>query len=222
MNDSIGGYVSYETNDHKINTLFFRKSDANKALIRFQFDSLPKQQPISIDSVNHECTDLEKSLIEIRQDALGRISKNEGEFFKFYNKTSLNAIPVITHNERLVYVITGPQIDGVVLIGNDYLFTYNNKNEFKKQEKIHNSLIQLQYRNPKDSARIESTVHSHVISDCIDPTDICTLLLYKDYVGWTQHFVISKKYVSIFDMNKETLLILTREAWDKIGNNKKE
>jgi len=38
------------------------------------------------------------------------------------------------------------------------------------------------------------------------------LLLHKDYVEWKQHYVMGKKYVSIFDMEKETLAVLTLKA----------
>ncbi len=52
-------------------------------------------------------------------------------------------------------------------------------------------------------------MHSHVISDLINPTDICTLLLYKEFVDWKTHYVMSKKFVSIFDLEKETLSVIT-------------
>ena len=40
--DSIGGYLSYENEDNKINTIFFSRFDSNKILVRYEFDSLPK------------------------------------------------------------------------------------------------------------------------------------------------------------------------------------
>jgi hypothetical protein len=82
---------------------------------------------------------------------------------------------VITHDERKVYSITGPQASGVVLIGNDYLFKYDCDNKFISKEKIHNSLIELPAKMDSDQEAV-ATMHSHVISDIIDPTDICTLL----------------------------------------------
>ena len=98
-------------------------------------------------------------------------------------------------------------------------FFYNKNNKFKGKEKIHNSIIQLESRSNKPKIKFEQTIHSHVLSDYINSTDICTLLLYKDYVEWKKHIVISKKQVSIFDLEKESLFTMTRKAWDKVYSN---
>ena len=183
---------------------------------------MPKPNPIQIDTLSSIATALEKDLIQIRQDALEKITSNADNFFKFYKNISLNPIPIIRDNDRKVYVISGTSVNGIVPLGNDYLFRYNNKNSFISKEKIHNSLIQLQTKSDSTNNPILVTMHSHVISECIDPTDICTLLLYKDFVDWNQHYVISKKFVSIFEMKKETLTIITRKAWDKINKQKQQ
>lgn len=127
--------------------------------------------------------------------------------------------PIRCSKRKKVYSITGPQASGVVLIGNDYLFKYDQDNNFVSKEKVHNSLIRLPAKMDSDQD-VVATMHSHVISDIIDPTDICTLLLYRDYVPWRQHYVFSKKFVSIFDMDKENLVIVTRKAWDKMNEDK--
>jgi len=219
--DSIGGYLSY-VSDNKVINIFFSRFDASHIFARFQFDSLPKPNPIQIDTLSSIATALEKDLIQIRQDALEKITSNADNFFKFYKNISLNPIPIIRDNDRKVYVISGTSVNGIVPLGNDYLFRYNNKNSFISKEKIHNSLIQLQTKSDSTNNPILVTMHSHVISECIDPTDICTLLLYKDFVDWNQHYVISKKFVSIFEMKKETLTIITRKAWDKINKQKQQ
>ncbi|WP_303317331.1 hypothetical protein Q4Q34_01380 [Flavivirga abyssicola] len=220
--DSVGGYLSYDTAENKINTIFFSRFDSDKILIRYEFDSLPKPQPIKIDTTNHNATDLEKNLISIRQDARNRAYANEDKFFSFYEKTSLNFIPVITDKERNVFVLTGPQVSGIVLLGNDYKLSYDKKNEFKKKEKIHNSILQFPNASEDKENPTVSTIHSHVITEYISSTDICTLLLYKNYVEWNQHIVISEKEVSIFNLEKESLFTMKRKAWEKIYNNEKD
>jgi hypothetical protein len=219
--DSIGGYLSYVSGNKVIN-IFFSRFDASHIFARFQFDSLPKPNPIEIDTSSSVATAQERDLIQIRLDALDRLTKNEDSFFKFYKNVSFNPIPVITENERKVYIISGTNVNGLVLIGNDYLLNYDDNNNFISKKKIHNSLIQLQSKLDSKNGPIVATMHSHVLSDFIDPTDICTLLLYKDFVDWNQHYVISEKYVSIFDMKKETLTIITRKAWDKINKQKQQ
>lgn len=218
--DLIGGYLSYEEDNNRIYTIFFERNFTDHVLARFEFDSLPKQNPFTIDTIKIIANQKETDLIKIRKDALDKINTNTDKFFSFYKNTSYNIIPVITPTERKVYSITGPKTEGVVLIGNDYLFKYDSNNNFKSKGKIHNSIIQLPAKMDSDKNAI-ATMHSHVISETIEPTDICTLLLYKDFVEWKQHYVISSKYVSIFDLEKELLVIMKKKDWEKMSKNEK-
>src|SRR5690606_28772770 len=45
--DSIGGYVSYETSDNKINTIFFNRFDSNVILVHYQFDNVRSEEHTS-------------------------------------------------------------------------------------------------------------------------------------------------------------------------------
>lgn len=217
----IGGYLSYESDNHKITNIFFSRENNDSLLVRYQFDSIP-DSPLQIDTANLEITEYEKDLIIIRQDAIQRISNNSDNFFTFYKNTSLNPIPLITDKEKKVFILTGPQVSNMVIIGNDYLLEYDKKNKLKNKIQIHKSLLQYPYKSDDPENKMESTYHSHIVSEYINSTDICTLLLYKDYVEWKQHYVISKKYVSIFDMEKENLVIITKKAWDKIYKHQKD
>jgi hypothetical protein len=220
--DSIGGYLSYVNNKNQVINIFFKRDNPFHILVRYYFDSIPATKPILIDSSNNTATRSEIDLITIRQDAIQKISDNTDNFFTFYQNTSLNPIPLINKDGRKVFILTGPQISNIVIIGNDYLLTYDNKNRFVRKEKIHQTIIQYPYKADKSDNALKSTIHSHVLSDCISSTDICTLLLYKDFVEWKQHYVISKKYVSIFDLEKENLVIMTKKAWDKINKHQTE
>lgn len=220
--DSLGGYVSYETDENKINTIFFSQFNSDKILIRYVFDSLPKPIPIRIDTLNQNATALEKSLISMLKDAREKAFSNKDDFFSFYENTSLNFIPIINKKERNVFVLTGPQVSKIVILGNDYKLSYNKKNKLIQKERIHNSILNFPYTSKDKKTKTVSTIHSHLVTDYISSTDICTLLLYKNYVEWNQHIVISKKKVSIFDLKKETLLVMKRKAWEKIINYKEK
>jgi len=213
--DSIGGYLSYLGEDNFVYSIFFSRYNNDYILARYKFENTPTKAPILIDTENHISTENERILITIRQDALNRVSENSDNFFSFYQKTSLNLIPIIYENERNVYILTGPQENGYVLIGNDYKLTYSKKNKFIEKKKLHNSLISIPYS--QNGQEIVTTMHSHVVSEIIDPTDICTFLLYKEFVTWKEHIVFGKEYVSIFNLEKETLVILTREAFEKMN-----
>lgn len=220
--DSVGGYLSYETSEKKINTIFFSRFDSDHILVRYEFDIVPKPEPIRIDTLNQKASDLEKNLIAMRQDAMAKSHSNDDGFFTFYENTSLNFIPLINGKERTVFVLTGPQFSGFVLIGNDYKLYYNKKNELLKKEKIHNSMLQFPFTSENKESPLTSTFHSHILSEYISSTDICTLLLYKDYVEWNQHTVISEKKVSIFDLENEMLFTMDRKVWESIGNGQKD
>lgn len=213
--DSLGGYVSYQNND-KIVSIFYSRYDSSHILARFTFDFLPREKPLLVDVLNSTPTPEEIGLITIRQDAFRRIYSDTTGFFRSYKNTSFNLIPINNQIGKKVFVLTGPGESGIVLIGNDYLFTYKANNEFVKQEKLHNSLITFPYKGKED--KVSATTHSHILSEYITSTDVCTLLLYKDFLEWNQHIVISKDYVSILDLGKESLIILTKEAFNKINN----
>lgn len=218
----LGGYLSYETKDGYINTLFYNKNNPEEILVRYKFDKIPQQSPISIDSIDNKAKPIEKDLIALRNDVWNRIVSNEDSLFLFYPNTSFNIIPLITNNEKKVYVLTAPQTTGVELIGNDYLLTYDKKNKLKDKKRLHNSLIELAYISKDKEKSITATVHPHVLSEFIDPTDICTLLLYREFVEWKQHLVISKDYISIFLMDQEQLLIMTLDKWEKLNKSPKK
>jgi len=78
--DSVGGYLSYESTDNKINTIFFSRFNSDKILIRYEFDSLPKPEPIKIDTLNHNATDFEKNLISMREIELMQTKTNFSVF----------------------------------------------------------------------------------------------------------------------------------------------
>lgn len=219
--DSTGGYISYETSENTITTIFFSRFNENDILVRYEFDYIPGPRPISIDTLNLVATEYEKDLIAIRQDAMKRTYENTDDFFTFYQNTSFNFIPLIKDKERKVFVLTGPQVSGVVIIGNDYLLNYDRKNNFKNKSKIHNSLLQFPYQSVEGENNIEHTYHSHVLTDYISSTDICTLLLYRDYIEWKQHIVISKKEVSIFNIENESIFTMKTDDWKKINNSEK-
>lgn len=213
--DSIGGYLSYQGTDQKIYSIFFSRFDNNTILARYQFDGDPTSTPNVVDTELSSPIENEADLISIRQDAMAMLSSNPDDFFTFYKNTSFNPIPLINGKDKKVYILTASQKQGSVFIGNDYLLEYNNKNKLKSKVKLHNSLIELPFKGP-DGQEVMATMHTHILSDHIEPTDICTLLLYKDYVGWSQHLAIGKDYISILDLETESLAIMTKEAFDKI------
>lgn len=215
-----GGYISYDT-ESGINNIFFSNDSKPVVLATISFGKDSDPNNYKLDTVVRQLSDKENDLYTIRQKALADI--NRDTLFKVYKNTSLNLIPVVRNNAKRVYVITGPQINGVVLFGNDYLFEFDSNNNIASTKKLHKGLISIE--NKKDTTQsIEASIHSHLpeYSQFITATDICTIMLYEKIAKWKFHIVVSKNYVSSWNCNSNRLVILTKEAWERIAKSEKE
>ena len=215
----IGGYLSY-TEDDLHHCIFFDKAESPNLLAKISFEENFNIELAKIDTTNRKLSVRENDLFTIRKIALKEM--NQDTLFKRYNNTNLNPIPIITSKEKKVFVLTGPEVSGVVILGNDYLLTFDKKNKLKRKKSLHKNIIPIEYNADTKNA---VTMHSHLKStgDLITSTDLCTIMLYENHASWKQHIVISKKNVSIWDCKKDELLVMTRKAWERIAehqNNK--
>lgn len=215
-----GGYLSYIMGE-KVRCIFFSASEKPEALITIDFDRDIASKSAEVTTTARPLTSEEKNLYAVREAAVERVSVDT--MFKFYNNTSLNLIPLIRGDKREVYILTGPQQSGVVLFGNDYLITLNQKNEVVTATALHQNLIPIPY-NPDDSIENPISMHSHKEStgSWMTATDVCTLLLYAEYLPWKQHTVLAEDYISWWNFEEQDLVILTKEAWDKIVKHQSE
>lgn len=215
--DSIVGYLSYPEGS-QFKTIFYGAENHFRIYAQVIFDSTCSVKTSLLDISTRAATERETELIVLREDAHKRIKENEGNFFEQYDSVSFNLIPVITAAERKVFVLSAPFHPGDVLFGNDYVLTYSNENKFLSRKKLHSHLISLPMKAvPHDTLEVW-TAHPHTeeSSAFISSTDICILLLYSQFTNWKKHIVFSSGYVSLFDMEKKTLTLLTRKAFEKI------
>ncbi|MEI9919126.1 MAG: hypothetical protein WDO14_10040 [Bacteroidota bacterium] len=212
------GYFSYVDNDKSV-CVFFSKEQPARILASFTFDSTYNVKTAVVDGVERDLNSLESDLHEIRMTALEEY-KSDTALFKRYNRMNPNFIPLSDKEGKRVYVLTGPQDNGVVVFGNDYLLTFNSKNKLKEKKRLHSNIITVTSKG-SDGKKLLSTVHSHLpeTGSMITAADICTLRLYCPFTEWKQHYVISEKFVSIWDCSKE-LVIMPRDAWDKLNKAK--
>jgi len=210
--DKAGGYVSYTIND--VSTcIFFSKGDNPTVLCTINFDQSYNLKTALVDSIERQLLPLESELIVIRKLAKSEIEKDK--LFKSYSNTSLNLIPIIENGEKKVFVLTGPEKGGLVIFGNDYLLTFDTNNKLLTKKNLHKNIISINSSNERGA----TTMHSHLpeTGDLITSTDICTLMLYEKFAKWKQHYVISKKYVSVWNCDTNELETLTMKAWKKIS-----
>lgn len=215
--EALGGYLSYINASEQVVTLFYNQDETPLVLGRYLFDSIPQPGPLSVDTNQTGCTDAELKLIQVRTKAREAIVENSGDFFSFYQNTNLNLIVLPDAGNYLIYVLTGPENEGVTLIGNDYKLTYSDKKGIYKKEKLHTSLVSINNYPADTSEAFTVSLHSHVLSQYITETDICTLLLYREYAQWKTHYVVGKKWVSVFDLTQATLAVISRKAFDRIA-----
>lgn len=103
--------------------IFYSKSENPKVIGTITFDSTYDVNTANTDLTERDFTSNENDLYIIRKIAFDEIYTDT--LFKKYSNTNLNLIPLIKGNEKKVYVLTGPEQNGVVIIGNDHLLTFN-------------------------------------------------------------------------------------------------
>lgn len=214
--ENIGGYFSYSENDLS-KCIFFSKSASPKVIGTISFDSTYNVKTAKIDLIERELTPNENDLFVIRQIALS--AANSDTLFKRYKNTNLNFIPLISENEKKVYILTGPQQNGVVIIGNDYLLTFDKDNKLTQKKQLHQNIIPFYFGGENEEGMpADQAWHSHSpeTGDFITPTDICTLMLYGKLAKWKTHSVVSKKYLNLWDCENEQLTVIPMDAIDKI------
>jgi len=138
---------------------------------------------------------------------------------------NLNFIPLINGKEKKVYVLTGPQQNGVVIFGNDYLLTFDSNNKLTLKKQLHKNIIPINFGGKElEGKQIEGTMHSHLpeTGDFITATDICTLMLYEKFAKWKTHNVVSKKYLNIWNCETDQLTIITMDAVKKINKDQEK
>ena len=215
---NIGGYFSY-VDDDLAKCVFFSREDNRKVIGTIVFDASYDLASAEVNLEERTFSTKENDLYEMRLNALEVIRTDT--LFKVYEKIRLNLIPLISQGEKKVYVLSGPQENGVVVFGNDYLITMRKNNKVKRYKKLHNNIIPIGYGDP--DVNVVLTVHSHnkETGPFITATDICTLMLYAKFAGWETHNVVSSDYVNFWNCETNTLMVLTKEAVEKINQHQK-
>lgn len=220
--ENIGGYFSYVEND-LAKCIFYSKADQPRAIGTITFDTTYNLNKATLDLSERALTPYEFQLYMLRK--LASIEIMSDTMFKTFENANLNIIPLINGKERKVYVITGPQQNGVILLGNDYLLTFNKNNKLTFKKKLHNNLIPFYYGEMlEDGGVIEESGHSHtpVSGDLITATDICTIMLYGKFASWKSHNVISKKYLSIWNCETNKLAVIPMSTIEKINKDQEK
>jgi hypothetical protein len=173
-----------------------------------EFDSMVNKSSAKIDLTERNLSQTEQELFIIRSSALKAI--REDSFFKRYEKTNINVVPLISNGEKKVYILTAMDEKNTVIFGNDYVLKYDDANNLVSKKQLHKTLIPSKF-GEYNGQQITEGYHTHVIDDLISPTDICTIMLYEKIAQWDEYVVVSKNYFSIWNCKTDELLVLTSE-----------
>jgi hypothetical protein len=220
----VGGYFSYIKQEN-VFCIFFTEEPLPHVIASIAFDRNLPSQVTSIDTFQRDFFPIEQDLYTLRMRTLQRI--NSDTSITRYRDTNFNLVPIIKDTTRKVYILSGSTVDSVAF-GGDYLCSFDQTNTLLDVKKLHASLLFFPFK--EDSALEKSAIritsyHTHgtVAGDFITATDICTIMLYAPYTNWGDaYYVISERFVSIWNCKNERLVIITREVWDKISDDQKK
>lgn len=213
------GYFSYAL-PNATRCIFYSNDSIPVVLGSITFDSTYNVNTAAADFAERNFSDLEKDIFLLRSKAFDIISKDT--FFLQYKNTNYNIIPMIMNGERRVYILTGTTQNGEVIFGNDYLLYFNAQNDLENKKRLHNSIIRTAYGAQPDGNDIVGGMHTHVLDDFITATDICTLMLYGKLLHWKQYTVASQKYFSFWNCESNSLVIITKEAVERINKDQQK
>lgn len=222
---SITGYLSYSENNN-VKTIFWNSHALDSIVLTITFDSSFSLKNIVIEKSLRIPTRHEKNLMELKSKAINEM-EYDSVLFRAYAKTTLNVVPVKEGKISKVYIMTAPQSKNEILFGNDYLLTFNKKQRLKSKIKLHKNLIRVPAiaKDAKGNNLLEAEtfhIHRENTEDILTATDICTILLYKNFTNWKSHYVISDKYISLWNIKNGNFDIISRKAWDKITSSEAE
>ena len=215
----IGGYLSYLEGD-SVRTIFWTHEAAGTAGTPILASYTFPRKDVRLETANYHpagnFTAHEAQLFAIRKAAKAELNSGN-KAYTIQPKTSLNLAFIEEKHETRVYVLTGPEESGILPIGNDYLLTFGPSGKLKSAERLHNSYLPMRWDNKK--SEITTMMHTHLEAHpYITPTDICSILLYRNQLPGHQHYVVGNEYVSLFDIDKQALVILTRKAFEKMAS----
>lgn len=221
----IGGYITYSLGD-STSCVFYSQGEKPRVLASVDFDSSLRLTHSNYINLEREFSDYEKQLYRLRQKTINLLQSDT--LIRVFQGSSLNLLPLIHKGQYQVYILSAPLEEGMMILGNDYLFEFNENLELQFRRRLHHKPHFLKFKHitdEGDTLKVVNTSHSHneETGAHLTPTDICTLLLYGPLSDWETHEVISREYYTVWDIQAGKLsLILTRESWNKIREHQKQ
>lgn len=207
----MGGYFSYEEKGEG-KCIFISSDDQPNVIGSITFDSTFNLKTAVKDFFERKFTARELDMYTMRNKAFEELSKDS--LISENDSIHVSLIPVIIGTEKKVYALTGSQKTNIIIFGNDYLLSFDENNKLTGKKKLHENSVSITYTERSDSTDEIVTTHSHLneTENFITPTDVCTLLLHEKFTNWNGHNVIANDYISVWNCEKDELMIIPRNG----------
>jgi len=214
------GFVSYYRKNF-VNTVFYEIRDEQYFIqYTFQFENNTNLKLLKCDDSERIATDSEVEYIEIKEGTYDMLEYFDN-MFKTHENTGKNISILKKNGVYEIFVITGENNSGSIPIGGDYKFKCKeNESTIEFLGAFHKKYDPITISTSTKRMDEEFHYHSSETSEFITPTDICSLMLYKNFTETSVHLVISDNYVSVFDFKNTELKIFPKDIYnEKFGTN---
>jgi len=217
--DSIGGSFAYDIDEAHVQCVFYSTEPDPMVVATVLFDTSFDATTAELRIDTRYFSTEERRLYTIRNRTMDEIDRDTS--FILYENTSFCIVPVVDSIATRVYVMTVPEVKGILLFGNDYLLYFNPMDSIVAKKTLHKELIQVDFKQ-EQAPDLTNTFHLHTneTGKYITPTDICALRLFGKYTGWVEHSVMSSTHVSLWDLEINALTVLTKEQWARLNSDK--
>ncbi len=202
----VNGYFSYSDGKNYF-SIYVDKTDKS-AVYKFTFSPVGNLEIELIQTEkNIPLSESEINILSVRKKAVG-LSSMWYQQFGYTQIVNPNIIIYRTEPEFIVYAIPGAKQHGLLPIGGDLRMTFKPDGELNRIDPIHNNLIPLNTDTPEETAYM---AHEHrgkrLAKEYMTSTDVCTLLLYRQFLKEEKHLSVHKKFISEFYYNEPRLVI---------------
>lgn len=215
----VGGYITYIKNDSTY-CVFYSSGPTSRVIGTMILDKDLSPETVVNSMTERDFTPVEKELYTLRK--LTEAAMHTDTIFNYYANVEYHLIPVIAGGKRKVYMVTKSRDGGTMLLGNDYLLTYNVKGQITDRKHLHKHINTMKFgKGGVLDTLFTGGAHSHIDepNEFMTATDVCTLMMYSIDPFWKEHYVISAHYVNVWDFRKKELRIYTRQEWEKMYGN---
>jgi hypothetical protein len=209
--DIVDGHLSYKHNNDYHTIFFTYEKDSIKVLYTFDYGYPITTENAKLSTEKRNPSAHESILLKVRDTVINQIITDTA-FYKFYPLFMFNMGIVERSFGFSVYAFSRTMMSGKIPLGNDYLLTFDPEGNFVDRDQLHLGLVLVSQSATIETESFYGTEHEHgqFESPFITPTDIATLLQYRERIDWYDHRVKSDKYISYFNIKTEQLEIKRR------------